>query len=105
MAVGALVVGSLVEAALGRPPRGSLAVGVAGVGSGLVGAYDDLRGLARRRGGFRGMPPGSGPVTSRTVKIVGVGLSALGAAAVLPRGCGPRAAPPRSRSTWSSTRP
>lgn len=86
VATGALVVGCLVESWLGAPRDRVLAVGVAGVGSGLVGAYDDLRGSAQARG-FRGHLAAlrRGTVTSGTVKIVGVGLSGLAAAVVLGR--------------------
>jgi UDP-N-acetylmuramyl pentapeptide phosphotransferase/UDP-N-acetylglucosamine-1-phosphate transferase len=87
VATGALVVGCLVEGLLGAPRARVLAVGVAGAGAGLVGAYDDLHGTAQARG-FRGHLAAlrRGTVTSGTVKIVGVGLSALAASAVLGRG-------------------
>lgn len=86
VATGALVVGCLVEGLLGAPPARVLAVAMAGVGAGLVGAYDDLHGSAQARG-FRGHLAAlrRGTVTSGTVKIVGVGLSALAASVVLAR--------------------
>ncbi|GAA3578004.1 hypothetical protein GCM10022197_39170 [Microlunatus spumicola] len=85
-ATGALLVGCLVEGLLGAPRARVLAVAVAGLGSGVVGAYDDLRGSAQARG-FRGHLAAlrRGTVTSGTVKIVGVGLSGLVAAVLLER--------------------
>jgi UDP-GlcNAc:undecaprenyl-phosphate/decaprenyl-phosphate GlcNAc-1-phosphate transferase len=84
--VGALLVGAGIDRLLDKSGRRSLAVAVAGVGSGAVGAYDDLIGTTQAKG-FRGhlRALGSGEVTSGMIKILGVGLSAAVAAALIQR--------------------
>lgn len=86
IAVTALLSGVAVGQALGAPRRRGLAVAVAGLGSGLVGVYDDLYGSAHARG-FRGHLTAlrGGTVTSGLIKILGVGASGLAAAAILGR--------------------
>ncbi len=86
IAVIALVVGAGVDRLLDKPGRRSLAVVVAGVGSGAVGTYDDLYGTTQAKG-FRGhlQALSSGEVTSGMIKILGVGLSAGAAAALVQR--------------------
>jgi UDP-GlcNAc:undecaprenyl-phosphate/decaprenyl-phosphate GlcNAc-1-phosphate transferase len=84
IAVGALLVGAGIDRLLDKSGRRSLAVAVAGVGSGVVGAYDDHFGTTQAKG-FRGHLRAlrSGDVTSGMIKILGVGLSAAAAAVMI----------------------
>ncbi|MFD1542871.1 hypothetical protein [Nonomuraea guangzhouensis] len=85
----AFVAGSGVAAALapGLPPRVRLAALLAGVGSGALGAYDDLYGTTKSKG-FKGhlTALGRGEVTSGAVKILGIGATGLGAAVLVSKG-------------------
>ncbi len=67
-------------------PLPRAAAAVAGLGAGVVGLYDDLRGTTHARG-FRGHLGAlrRGEVTSGTGKVVGVGLAGLVASALLGR--------------------
>jgi UDP-GlcNAc:undecaprenyl-phosphate/decaprenyl-phosphate GlcNAc-1-phosphate transferase len=86
IAVGALLVGTGIYRLLDKSGRRSLAVAVAGAGSGAVGAYDDLFGTTQAKG-FRGHLRAlrSGELTTGMVKVLGVGLSAAAAATLIHR--------------------
>jgi UDP-N-acetylmuramyl pentapeptide phosphotransferase/UDP-N-acetylglucosamine-1-phosphate transferase len=81
----AFVAGAGAAAALtpGLPGRLRLAALVAGAGSGALGAYDDLYGTTSSKG-FKGhlTALARGEVTSGAVKILGIGATGLGAAAL-----------------------
>ncbi|WP_433429744.1 hypothetical protein [Nonomuraea sp. CA-141351] len=85
----AFVAGAGAAAALtpGLPGRLRLAALVAGGGSGALGAYDDLYGTTSSKG-FKGHLTAltRGEVTSGAVKILGIGATGLGAAALVSQG-------------------
>jgi len=86
IAVVAVLAGAAVDALLDPSGRRGLPVAVVSLGSGLVGAYDDLYGSNQARG-FRGhfRALRSGQLTSGMIKVLGVGVSALAAAALVQR--------------------
>lgn len=86
IAVVALLVGAGVDRLLDKSGRRSLPVAIAGLGSGVVGAYDDLYGTTQAKG-FRGHLRAlrSGELTSGTIKVLGVGCSAAVAAVLIQR--------------------
>lgn len=83
--VSAVIGGAAALAATGgRPRRAATAATTTLLSCGALGLYDDLAGSATRRG-FAGHLGAlrHGEVTSGTVKIVGIGVTALGAAFML----------------------
>ncbi|MFB4272047.1 hypothetical protein [Nonomuraea sp. GTA35] len=79
--------GAAVALTPGLTPRVRAAALLAGVGSGAVGAYDDLYGTTSSKG-FKGhlSALARGEVTSGAVKILGIGAGGLAAAALVSEG-------------------
>ncbi|MFG1864923.1 hypothetical protein [Microbispora bryophytorum] len=83
----AFAAGAVAASALapGLPVRARAAAVLAGAGSGVLGAYDDLFGTTSSKG-FKGhlAALARGEVTSGAVKILGIGATGLAAAALAP---------------------
>ncbi|GAA4196423.1 hypothetical protein [Microbispora amethystogenes] len=99
----AFAAGAVAAAALapGLSVRARAAAVVAGAGSGVLGAYDDLFGATSSKG-FKGhlTALARGEVTSGAVKILGIGVTGLAAAALAPsRAGGPGGATGPAHST------
>ncbi|WP_214414587.1 hypothetical protein [Sphaerisporangium fuscum] len=92
--------GAAAALAPGLSPRVRAAAVLAGVGSGALGAYDDLRGATSSKG-FKGhlTALARGEVTSGAVKILGIGATGLAAAALVPGGPAPRSGAARAAGT------
>jgi UDP-GlcNAc:undecaprenyl-phosphate/decaprenyl-phosphate GlcNAc-1-phosphate transferase len=86
IAVAALLIGAGMDRLIDSSSRRGLAVAVGGIGSGVVGAYDDLYGSTQAKG-FRGHLRAlrAGQVTTGMIKILGVGASAAVAAVLVQR--------------------
>ncbi|MEU8198985.1 hypothetical protein AB0C10_34890 [Microbispora amethystogenes] len=99
----AFAAGAVAAAALapGLSVRARAAAVLAGAGSGVLGAYDDLFGTTSSKG-FKGhlTALARGEVTSGAVKILGIGVTGLAAAALAPSHAGePGGAAGPARST------
>ncbi|WP_310738080.1 hypothetical protein [Microbispora sp. H10949] len=101
----AFAAGAVAAAALapGLSMRARAAAVLAGAGSGVLGAYDDLFGTNSSKG-FKGhlTALARGEVTSGAVKILGIGATGLAAAALAPSHGGVPARSRRGALGWSA---